>query len=97
MISGQAANVPHASLEIESVPARNLFYGNQAGGSSASVRNTSSKTLAPLVINSASMERYQALTRELFSSHKNVRNFKSTFAMNCSKFETRIPLPEPVG
>ncbi|HSI58131.1 MAG TPA: Lrp/AsnC family transcriptional regulator [Ideonella sp.] len=48
-----------------------------------------------LIVNSASMERYHAFTREVFSSNNNVRNFKSTFAMNCSKFETRIPLPEP--
>ena len=48
-----------------------------------------------LIVNSASMERYHAFTREVFSSNNNVRNFKSTFAMNCSKFETKIPLPEP--
>jgi len=48
-----------------------------------------------LIVNSASMERYHALTREVFSSNNNVRNFKSTFAMNCSKFETKIPLAEP--
>ncbi|HET6330876.1 MAG TPA: Lrp/AsnC family transcriptional regulator [Holophagaceae bacterium] len=48
-----------------------------------------------LVVNSASMERYHAFTREVFSSRNNVRNFKSTFAMNCSKFETRIALVEP--
>jgi Lrp/AsnC family transcriptional regulator, leucine-responsive regulatory protein len=48
-----------------------------------------------LIVNSASMERYHAFTREVFSSNNNVRNFKSTFAMNCSKFETRIPLDEP--
>ncbi|WP_213956275.1 Lrp/AsnC family transcriptional regulator [Variovorax sp. dw_954] len=48
-----------------------------------------------LVVNAASMERYHAFTREVFSSNNNVRNFKSTFAMNCSKFETRIPLAEP--
>jgi Lrp/AsnC family leucine-responsive transcriptional regulator len=41
------------------------------------------------------MERYHAFTREVFSSNNNVRNFKSTFAMNCSKFETRIALAEP--
>ena len=48
-----------------------------------------------LIVNSASMERYHAFTREVFSSNNNVRNFKSTFAMNCSKFETKIPSPEP--
>jgi Lrp/AsnC family leucine-responsive transcriptional regulator len=47
-----------------------------------------------LIVNSASMERYHAFTREVFSSNNNVRNFKSTFAMNCSKFETKIPLNE---
>ena len=48
-----------------------------------------------LIVNSVSMQRYHAFTREVFSSVNNVRNFKSTFAMNCSKFETRIPLSEP--
>ena len=48
-----------------------------------------------LIVNSSSMERYHAFTRELFSSNNNVRNFKSTFAMSCSKFETKIPLPVP--
>jgi len=48
-----------------------------------------------LIVNSSSMEQYHAFTRELFSSNNNVRNFKSTFAMSCSKFETKIPLPVP--
>ena len=48
-----------------------------------------------LIVNSPSMQRYHAFTREVFSSNNNVRNFKSTFAMNCSKFETKIPLPVP--
>lgn len=48
-----------------------------------------------LIVNSASMERYHAFTREVFSGKNNVRNFKSTFAMNCSKFETRVALPPP--
>lgn len=48
-----------------------------------------------LIVNSSSMEQYHAFTREVFSSNNNVRNFKSTFAMNCSKFETKIPLPVP--
>ena len=48
-----------------------------------------------LIVNSPSMEQYHAFTREVFSSNNNVRNFKSTFAMNCSKFETKIPLPVP--
>lgn len=46
-----------------------------------------------LIVNTTSMERYHAFTRALFSTQNNVRNFKSTFAMNCSKFETRIALP----
>jgi Lrp/AsnC family transcriptional regulator, leucine-responsive regulatory protein len=48
-----------------------------------------------LVVHSPSMERYHSFTREVFSSHNNVRNFKSTFAMNCSKFETKIALGNP--
>ncbi|HEY5799707.1 MAG TPA: Lrp/AsnC family transcriptional regulator [Burkholderiaceae bacterium] len=48
-----------------------------------------------LVVSMASMEGYHALTRRVFTSQNNVRNFKSLFAMNCGKFETRIPLPEP--
>lgn len=50
-----------------------------------------------LIVNSSSMERYHAFTRDVFSSNNNVRNFKSTFAMNCSKFETKIPLPVPAA
>lgn len=50
-----------------------------------------------IIVNAASMEQYHAFTREVFSSNNNVRNFKSLFAMNCSKFETRVPLPPPVG
>ena len=45
-----------------------------------------------LIVSAASMAQYHAFTREVFSSNNNVRNFKSMFAMNCSKFETRIPL-----
>lgn len=45
-----------------------------------------------LIVTAESMEQYHAFTRELFSSNNNVRNFKSMFAMNCSKFETRVPL-----
>lgn len=48
-----------------------------------------------LIVNSASMEKYHAFTREVFTSTNNVRNFKSIFAMNCSKFETRVPLQLP--
>ena len=49
-----------------------------------------------LTVHAVSMEQYHAFTREVFSSNNNVRNFKSVFALNCSKFETRIPLPEPL-
>ncbi|MFO1326003.1 MAG: Lrp/AsnC family transcriptional regulator [Rubrivivax sp.] len=45
-----------------------------------------------LVVSAESMEQYHGFTREAFSSGRNVRNFKSMFAMNCSKFETRVPL-----
>lgn len=45
-----------------------------------------------LVVSAESMEEYHAFTREAFSSIHNVRNFKSMFAMNCTKFETRVPL-----
>lgn len=48
-----------------------------------------------LVVSAESMEQYHAFTREAFSSSHNVRNFKSMFAMNCSKFETRVPLRMP--
>jgi Lrp/AsnC family leucine-responsive transcriptional regulator len=48
-----------------------------------------------LVVTSSSMAGYHAFTRVVFSSNNNVRNFKSTFAMNCSKFETRVPLDPP--
>jgi len=48
-----------------------------------------------LIVNSPSMESFHAFTREVFSSNNNVRNFKSMFAMNCSKFETKIPLAAP--
>lgn len=48
-----------------------------------------------LIVNAESMEKYHAFTREVFTSTNNVRNFKSIFAMNCSKFETRVPLQLP--
>ncbi|MEQ5844146.1 Lrp/AsnC family transcriptional regulator [Paraburkholderia acidicola] len=48
-----------------------------------------------LIVNSTSMDAYHAFTRRVFSSNDNVRNFKSNFAMNCSKFETKIALDEP--
>lgn len=46
-----------------------------------------------IIVNAASMEQYHAFTRDVFSSNHNVRNFKSVFAMNCSKFETRVAIP----
>jgi Lrp/AsnC family leucine-responsive transcriptional regulator len=49
-----------------------------------------------VIVISESMDRYHAFTRAVFSGLNNVRNFKSMFAMNCSKFETRVPLPTPV-
>lgn len=45
-----------------------------------------------LIVSAESMDQYHDFTREAFSSLHNVRNFKSMFAMNCSKFETRVPL-----
>lgn len=50
-----------------------------------------------LIVTAPSMAHYHAFTREVFSSHHNVRNFKSTFAMNCSKFETRVVLADDPG
>ncbi len=47
-----------------------------------------------LVVTSTSMEAFHELTRALFTSNNNVRNYKSLFAMNCAKFETRVPLGE---
>ncbi len=48
-----------------------------------------------LIVTAGSMEDYHSFTRRVFTSANNVRNFKSNFAMNCSKFETRIHLAEP--
>ena len=50
-----------------------------------------------LVVSATSMAQYHAFTRAAFSSNHNVRNFKSTFAMHCSRFETRIPLHTPAA
>lgn len=50
-----------------------------------------------IIVNAESMAQYHAFTREVFSSNNNVRDFKSRFAMNCSKFETRVPLPPPAS
>jgi Lrp/AsnC family leucine-responsive transcriptional regulator len=38
------------------------------------------------------MEEYSSFTRRVFTSHHNVTNVKSLFAMNCSKFETKLTL-----
>lgn len=48
-----------------------------------------------LIVTAESMAQYHAFTREVFSSNHNVRNFKSMFAMHCSKLETRVPLTPP--
>lgn len=45
-----------------------------------------------LVVTAASMEAYHEFTRRVFTSNNNVRNYKSLFAMNCAKFETKVPL-----
>jgi Lrp/AsnC family leucine-responsive transcriptional regulator len=45
-----------------------------------------------LVMTAPSMEHYTDFTRRVFTSTNNVSNYKSQFAMNCSKFETRVPL-----
>ena len=41
------------------------------------------------------MPAYHALAHRLFTSQKNVRNVRTFFSIHRSKFETRIPLPEP--
>ena len=45
-----------------------------------------------LVVTAPSMEAFQAFTRRVFTSTNNVSNYKSLLAMNCSKFETKVPL-----
>jgi Lrp/AsnC family leucine-responsive transcriptional regulator len=45
-----------------------------------------------LVVTAVSMEAFQAFTRRVFTSTNNVGNYKSLLAMNCSKFETKVPL-----
>lgn len=45
-----------------------------------------------LVVTAVSMEAFQAFTRRVFTSNNNVANYKSLLAMNCAKFETRVPL-----
>lgn len=48
-----------------------------------------------LIVTASSMDTYHGFTRRVFTSANNVRNFKSNFAMNCSKFETKINLAPP--
>jgi Lrp/AsnC family leucine-responsive transcriptional regulator len=45
-----------------------------------------------LVVTAASMEHYYEFTRRVFTGNNNVINYKSLFAMNCAKFETKIKL-----
>jgi len=45
-----------------------------------------------LVVVARSMEQLQAFTRRVFTSNNNVANYKSLLAMNCAKFDTRVPL-----
>ncbi len=45
-----------------------------------------------LILTATSMDEYHGFTRRVFTAANNVRNFKSLFAMNCAKFETRVPL-----
>lgn len=48
-----------------------------------------------LIVNATSMESFHAFTRRVGTSDNNVHNFKSSFAINCSKFESKIPLDLP--
>lgn len=45
-----------------------------------------------LVVTAVSMQEFQAFTRRVFTSNNNVSNYKSLLAMNCAKFETKVPL-----
>jgi Lrp/AsnC family leucine-responsive transcriptional regulator len=45
-----------------------------------------------LVVTAVSMEAFQVFTRRVFTSNNNVANYKSLLAMNCAKFETKVPL-----
>ena len=45
-----------------------------------------------MIVTVESMEEYSVFTRRVFTSHNNVINVKSLFAMNCSKFETKLTL-----
>ena len=48
--------------------------------------------LTPAVIEENRIEAYHEFTRRVFTSNNNVINVKSLFAMNCSKFETKLTL-----
>lgn len=45
-----------------------------------------------LIIQLPDMPAYHALAHQLFTSKKNVRNVRTFFSINRSKFETRLPL-----
>jgi DNA-binding Lrp family transcriptional regulator len=49
-----------------------------------------------LVLQVADMPAYHALVQRLFTQDANVRNVKSFFSVHRAKFETRLPLPQPV-
>lgn|SRR5690606_7542907 len=46
-----------------------------------------------LILQLPDMPAYNALAHRLFTSKKNVRNVRTFFAVQRSKFETRLPLP----
>ncbi len=46
-----------------------------------------------LILQLPDMPSYNALAHRLFTSKKNVRNVRTFFAVQRSKFETRLPLP----
>jgi DNA-binding Lrp family transcriptional regulator len=48
-----------------------------------------------LVVHTAGMPDYLALTQRLFTSDANVRNVKAFFSVRRAKFEPRIPLSQP--
>ena len=49
-----------------------------------------------LVLQLADMAAYHALVQRLFTQDANVRNVKTFFSVHRAKFETRLPLPNPV-
>lgn len=50
-----------------------------------------------LMVTARSMESFHLFTRRLFTAANGVRNFKSVFAMSCTKLETRVPLDGAEG